>query len=188
MGRGVEKQALANSGTENKMAAGSNANATDIYSKLMPQYQAEATNPQGYSAGDLAAANTAGGQAVGGSVAGAVGQGNLTAARTRNAGGFAPALDAAAQSGMKQSSDNALGVQMANANMKQQNQQAGLAGEANLYGQNSGNALSAMGLSNNSLNAATGAAQQTQGTINAGINTAGKLLGVPGFSQSGVGG
>jgi hypothetical protein len=85
---------------------------------------------------------------------------------------------------MKQSSDNALGVQMANANMKQQNQQAGLAGEANLYGQNSGNALSAMGLSNNSLNAATGAAQQTQGTINSGIDTG---LAVAGLTKSKMG-
>jgi hypothetical protein len=57
------------------------------------------------------AANTASQQSIGGAEAGAVGQGNLEAARTGNTDALAPALDASAQEGMEQLSQNALGVQ-----------------------------------------------------------------------------
>lgn len=125
----------------------------------MPQYQQEATNPTGYDPKDLAAMNTAGSQSVGGATAGAVGELGLQAARTGNAGGFAPAADEAVRSGQRQMSANALGVRGANADLKQQQKQAGLSGLASLYGGNTANMLSALGLQNQSTQTGTQAGQ-----------------------------
>jgi hypothetical protein len=62
------------------------ANAGNLFGSLAPQLTAEATNPQGYGAPTLAKIDTANKQTAGGTQAGAVGQGALLAARTRNAG------------------------------------------------------------------------------------------------------
>ena len=59
------------------------------------------------------------------------------------------------RSGGRQLSENALQVQGANADLKQQQQQAGLKGLEGLYGQNSQDMLSALGLQNQSTNALT---------------------------------
>lgn len=96
------------------------------------------------TAGSIAE-NTAAGQSVGGSNAGAVGQLGLQAARTRNAAGFAPAADLAARNAGHDLSQDALGITA-------QNQRAGLAGLTGLYGTNANNALNALGLENTASN------------------------------------
>lgn len=101
---------------------------------------------------------TAGGQSVGGSVAGAVGQGALSAARTNNAGGYTAALDDSASQGIDKNADIALGVQNQDAQIARQNQQFGLQGLSNIYSGASGRQLDA-------LNTANTASAQTQGAI-----------------------
>jgi hypothetical protein len=103
--------------------------------------------------------NTASQQSVGGSTAGAVGEGNLEAARTNNSGGFAPALDEAVRSGQRTLSQNALDIQGENAKLKQSQQQAGLSGLEGLYGNNTNQMIQALGLGNNATSVGTQAGQ-----------------------------
>lgn len=91
------------------------------------------------------AENTAAGQSVGGSNAGAVGQLGLQAARTRNAAGFAPAADLAARNAAHDLSQTA-------ADITAKNQGIGLAGLNGLYGTNASHALDALGLENTAQN------------------------------------
>ncbi len=134
-------------------AAGFGGNASHIYGTLEPQLEAEAANPQGYGQVDLNAMNTAVGQSTGGATAGAKGEGYLDAARTGNRGGFQTALDESAREGMRTNANAALNIQGKNAELKEKQKQLALAGLGNLYGENSGNELKALGLENESIGA-----------------------------------
>lgn len=154
MPKGVAKDALANSGTANSQASTLSGNASNVYGSLAPTLATEAAHPQGYTPAQQAAQNTAAQQSAGGSNAATVGQGALLASRTRNAGA---AQNAIAQGG-RQASENlsnaAVGTQVNNANLQQKQQQAGIQGEQQLYGQTLGGGMNALGLSNSSLNTA----------------------------------
>lgn len=179
--QGVQSQGSA---LENQALTNSNA----IFNALMPQYEAEATNPSGYGASGIAAMDTAAQQSTGGSTAGAVGKLNQMAARTRNKGGFQIAGDEAARQGARQNSQEAVQVQSANEQLKQQQKQAGLVGEAGLYGENLSTILGALGAENSSLGQQTGANNSEVNAGNSGWlqNTMG-LLGSLGSLGSGVG-
>jgi len=176
---GVKSDDLANSGTANTAATGYGSNAAGLYGSLAPAYSAMAFNPQGYGATNLAKMNTASQQSLGGSNAGVTGQAGLQAARTRNAGGSAAVLDAASQNAMRQNSENAVGTDVANANLQQKQQGEGLAGLSSLYGQNVNAELGEQGVSNQAL----GQAAQIQNpwsqlgmnalkdVVNSGLNT-----------------
>ena len=176
---GVKSDDLANSGTATTAAAGYGGNAAGLYGSLAPAYSAMAFNPQGYGATNLAKMNTASQQSLGGSNAGVTGQAGLEAARTRNAGGSAAVLDAASQNAMRQNSENAIGTDVANANLQQKQQGEGLAGLSSLYGQNVNAQLGEQGISNQAL----GQAAQIQNpwsqlgmnalkdVVNSGLNT-----------------
>jgi hypothetical protein len=135
-------------------------NSNSLYSSLFPAFTAEATNPQGFGATDLAAMNTASQQSIGGATAGAVGQGSLRAARTRNSGGQAAEADSAVKSGEQTLSQNALGIQGENAALKQEQKQAGLSGLSGLYGENNSTMLSALGLGNQATQVGAQAGQE----------------------------
>jgi hypothetical protein len=154
MGSGVKKDALANSGTANAMSSGLYNNAQQAYGSLAPQLNAEITNPQGYTPAQKAAQNTAAQQSTGGSQAGAVGQGALQAARTRNAGGADAAIAQSARTAGQNLSNAALTTETNNANLQQQQRQAGLSGLQSLYGTTLGGSENALGLSNNALQVA----------------------------------
>ena len=172
---GVGSGAFANAGAGiqqagigNQMSGFYKGRANNVFHSLFPTLQGEMTNPQGFGK-DLGAINTANQQSIGGSVAGAVGQGNLQAARTGNAGGFAPALDESARAGARQMSQNAVGVQEANSYLKQQQRDAATRALSGLYGENTDATLKALGLaneglglSNDSLKTALGADQLSQ--------------------------
>lgn len=148
-----------------------------LYNSLLPTYQAEATNPQGYAPQDLAAMNSASSQSLGGALGAVEGEGNLAAARTRNQGSFAPVVGEAAREAMRQHSQNALGIQGQNAMLKEMNRQAGISGEAGLEGEKQNELLSSLGLGTQATNAGTQAGQsgwfqQMLGLINAGANAA----------------
>src|SRR5512146_595876 len=172
MARGATNQANSTYREATGTFNNSSSNAKDLYGQLFPMLTAEATNPQGFDPKDLGAMNTASQQSVGGSTAGAVGEGNLAAARTRNAGGYAPALDEASRAGSRQLSNNALNIQGKNAQLREQNRQAGIKGLGDLYGTNSDAMLKALGLGNQATDTAiksgqSGWFQNLLGAINA---------------------
>jgi hypothetical protein len=141
-----------------------------------------ATNPQGFDQQTMNNMNTAAQQSIGGAVAGTVGQGNLQAARTNNAGGFAPAATQAAHDATAQLSDAALGVQNRNAMLKEQQRSEGISGLENMYGTNASAGENALGLSNQSLQTQNqarqnGWLQNTLGVINTINNSAKSFAG-----------
>ncbi len=166
--------------------------ADKLFGQLSSIYGGQYANPSGMSPTELSDARTAGEQSVGGSVAGAVGQGNLQAARTGNAGGYAAALDQAHRTGIAQNSQNALNVQNANTGIKLAQQQSGLQGMQVLQSGAEQGQLGAMGNNVGAINAETSASpgwfQNLTGLINAGANvwnaTHGK--GGPSMSVSGA--
>jgi len=174
VGRGIEKDSLNTYGN----ATGQSANA---YGTLAPQLNSMVTNPMGYTPTQKANMLTSSSQSIGGSVAGAVGEGNLEAARTNNAGGYSAALDASARQGQVQNSVNALGVQNADAQLAHQNQLFGLHGLDDIYHGANSTALGALGQATNASNNTNA---NTMGWTKMGLN----LLGTPGqFAGVGIG-
>jgi hypothetical protein len=128
-----------------------------LYSTLAPQLSNEATNPQGFAPADLAAMNTAGQQSAGGSEAAAVGAGGLAASRTKNAGAAGSGIAAGVRAAGENLEKGALGTQIKNANVKQQQQQSALKGEEGLYGTDIAGANAALGETAANVNANTNA-------------------------------
>ena len=95
MGKGASSQLFSNSGQAMAASNAENANASNIYGGLEPTLQAEASHPSGYTPMQKAQMNTAAQQSAGGSESGAVGQGGLYAARTKNAGAAQNAIGSA---------------------------------------------------------------------------------------------
>lgn len=159
MARGAQDQAK-KTFTESQDAYNtSTANSNALYKQLFPALNQEATSPQGFDPKDLSAMRTAGEQSLGGATAGAVGEGDLLGARTRNAGGFAPALDEAVRSGQRELSQRAVETEGTNAALKESQRQAGLSGLGNLYGTNTSNMLNSLGIGNQSTKTLTDAGQ-----------------------------
>jgi|SRR5580692_6405934 hypothetical protein len=144
MARGSSQATSAATSAQN-LSNSLEGNASSLYGTVAPQLEAEAAAPSGYAPADLAAMNTAAQQSAGGSQAGAVGQGALLAARTRNAGAPAAAIGQSTRTAGQQLSNAALGTQTANARLKEQQRQAGLTGEENLYGRDLGAGVQALG-------------------------------------------
>jgi hypothetical protein len=157
MSRAAAGAAQKQLGTSNALGAAANSNASNIYSSLEPQLQQEATNPQGYAPQDLSNMRTGARQAGGGATAGITGQENLNVARTRNSAGYNGVLDQAARTGQQTASEDELGVDAANANLKQKQQQSALSSLGNLYGTNVGAGESYYGMAPSEINAWTGA-------------------------------
>ena len=153
MGKGANKQLLGNSGTAQQRSGTYDTAAQSLYGPLTTQLQAEAKNPAGYTPQQLAAMSTASQQSLGGSVGGVLGQSELEAARTNNAGGFQGAEGGAVRSAQRQLSQNALGVQEKQADLQQAQQQQALSALQQLYGTNIGAGENYLSESNTALNA-----------------------------------
>ena len=132
-------------------------NANSLYGDLAPTLESEVAHPAGYAPTDLSAMETGAQESAGGSQAGAVGQGGLYAARTRNKGGAAAAIADASRGAGQQLSKNLLGIRSANANLKNEQQQAGISGLSNLTGLETGASNNALGNVANLSNANTNA-------------------------------
>jgi hypothetical protein len=181
--RGVQKSA----GQANKTATGNSAadrsQASQVYGSVVPGLEQAANNPTGYAPTDINNMLTASQEAVGGGNAAVTGEGKLAALRTRNAGGFAPALDEASRIKGRTLATNALGVSNANAQLKQQQQQTARNQLLGLYGTQSRNALAESGLANQDLETQLaggrqGWLQNTEGVINT-LGNLGKNLRPP---------
>lgn len=151
---GVKKDAFANSGTALGQSNALGANAGAIYGPLSSQLQSQAAHPSGYTPNQMAAQNTAAQQSAGGSMAGTVGQGALLAARTRNAGAAQNAIAQGGRQASQNLSNAAVGTQVRDANLQQQNQHQATQGLEGLYGQELGGSQRALGLSDQALNTA----------------------------------
>src|SRR5690348_6118108 len=128
MARGAQKQAAAAVNNENKVSGDLGSKATSLEDTLIPQYESEITNPQGFGNSSLNAMNTAAQQSTGGATAGAVGAMARAAARTRNRGGYQAGADEAVRSGQREGSQRAVEIQGENAKLKEAQREGGLAG------------------------------------------------------------
>jgi hypothetical protein len=161
VGKGANKQLLNNAGTAQSQNQQLSGQASGINNYLTPTLEAEANNPEGYTPQQMAYMNTASQQSLGGGAAATTGEANLTAARTRNAGGFAGAVGTANRGAQKQLSQNAVGIQTQQAQLQQQQRQQALQSLQSLYGIDENTALAYLNNSNSALNdenAASGAA------------------------------
>jgi hypothetical protein len=101
--------------------------------------------------------NTATLQSGGGTQAAATGQGALLESRTGNKGSGAAAIGEGARAAGENVSKGALSTQMANARMKNQQQQEATTGLENLYNTNMGTSTGALGEVAQNVNANTNA-------------------------------
>jgi hypothetical protein len=146
--------------------------------QVLPFLQSEMNNPQGFGQQGTNELMTAGGQATSGAVGGANEAAQLRASRSGNPSSSASIIDAAARGGAQQQSNNALGIDTANLQQKEAQQQAGAQGISALSGGNIGESLSALGLSNQAVQDYTNAYTKTdwQSSLGAVAGAAGKLL------------
>lgn len=150
------QNAAKNAVNNENSTAGNFANtASTVNSTLQPKLTQEANNPTGYTPTDMNSMLTASAQSLGGANSGITGQANLQAARTRNSAGYGSALDEAQRAKGRQLSQNALNIQSSNANLKQDQQQAGIKGLEGLYGIDLGSMNHAMGLVPSTIDAET---------------------------------
>ena len=162
MPKGVEKDQLQNSASALNLSNQLDANAANIYGALEPTLQAEAAHPSGYTPTQKSAMNTAAQQSAGGSQAATVGEGGLYSARTKNAGAAQAAIGAGSRGAGANLSHEALGTEMADANLANKKQQSGISGLGGLYGTDLSGGENALGLSNQAL---SGAAQSSNSNI-----------------------
>ncbi len=190
MSRGATSAAISNTATGQQDASSLLNAANTAGAPAQSFFQNELNNPQGFSPQQLASMTTASQQSLGGNQAGAVGAGNLLAARTGNAAGLTGALDQSARNNAKQSSQNNLGIQTNQANLQQQQQQSGAQGLESIYGKDLASSLQSLGLSNQAIGQWTNAANETNSALNTGLNVAKlgqSLAGSPGtFAAFGV--
>lgn len=151
MGKGANKQLLNNSGVAQDSSNKLRGSGTDVNNFLMPELKAEADNPEGYTPQQLAYQNTASQQSLGGGVAATTGEADLTAARTRNAGGFQGAVGTANRGAQRQLSQNAVGIESDQAKLQQAQRQQALQSLQSLYGVDEATALGYLGTSNSAL-------------------------------------
>lgn len=151
---GAAKRAATNSAN---VGTREGANANQVGSSLIPGLESEANNPTGYTPQEENNMLVAGEQGAGGANSGITGQANLTAARTRNAGGYGAALDEAARIKGRQLSQNALDVKNKSAELAQEKQGNAQKALAGIYGTDTDAMLKAMGLVPEDVNAAANA-------------------------------
>jgi len=151
----LAKGAAAGNDIANQKLAGSWASPLEqqsqsMQSTLLPFFNQEMLNPQGFNPQTMGEMNTVGGQVASGQVGQAAQAAKLAGARTGNLAGTNAAIDQAAREGMKSQSGNALDVNLENQKLKTAQQQAGVSGLSGLSNEDLQAAL-------NSINAASGA-------------------------------
>jgi hypothetical protein len=144
-------------GDEKNAASTFGSTASSIGGPLTAQLQKQAANPTGFNPTDLNNMLVGSAQGAGGATSGLTGEANLATARTRNAGGFASALDEASRIKNRQLSQNNLDIQGANANLKQHQMDSAQGQLGNMYGMDTKSQLEAMGLVPQSINATVNA-------------------------------
>ncbi len=152
------KQNMATANTENSQLFNQGQQEQQ---QILPFLKSEMTNPLGFGQQGTNEMLSAGGEAASGAVGGATEAANLRASRMGNPSSTASIIDAASRAAGQQQSTNALDVNKANLQEKLAQQQAGEQGISSLSAGNIGESLSALGLSNQSLDAYIKAAANT---------------------------
>jgi hypothetical protein len=160
MPRGDPNAAAAET-SANKMSGVNAGEAAGVFGSLSPFLTTEMTHPAGFDPATMAAMNTGAQQSAGGAAAGAVGQGALRAARTRNRGGANAATEASTRAASQTLSKGLLDVQEANARLRAQQQQEGAGGLERLFGTTTGAGVNSLGEVASNANANTNAANAT---------------------------
>lgn len=161
--KGASSTEKTNEQTAQNWANTNNANASQIQGEILPFYQNEVTNPQGFGQQTLNEMGTTAGQATAGTVGGAIDAAKLSGSRRGNTANTSAIIDAATRAGGKMNSESALDVALKNDQLKQAQQQSGIAGMGGLESQDVNASLSSLGLSNT---AANDVAQQSQAEFN----------------------
>jgi hypothetical protein len=172
--KGASQAAQTNTGIGRSYSEGYQGQVGQIQGEELPFLTNELTNPQGYGAQQIAQMETAGGQATAGAAGAGKEAATLNASRTGNTAAIPGVIDATTRAAMAQQSNNALGIQQANANLKQQQQQEGVSGLEQMYGTDVNAALNALGLSTSAINAQTAADQESNNAIQGYIGDAEK--------------
>ncbi len=154
-GLGTIAKNAANTAADTGASYGSQAGA--VNAQLMPFLTRELNNPQGYTQQQTGSMLNQAEAGAGGATAGLTTEANLASARNRNSGGFSGALDEAARDKGKTLSGISSGIAAQDANLQQQHQQAAASGLSNMYGQDTGAQLKAMGLVAPDVNSAANA-------------------------------
>lgn len=168
--RSAQNQSQQNATKANSVAGGFGATAGSIGSSLIPGLEREANNPVGLTPEQKNNALVTGSEAIGGVNSGVKGAAALDTARTRNAGGLAPALDEAARIKGRQQATNSLDVSNLDTSIANKKQQFAQGELGNLYQGANGDQLKAMGLSDEDINTMlkagqSGWMQQAQGWL-----------------------
>jgi hypothetical protein len=176
---GAKQQASAATG----VGGGFGTGAQQIGSSLIPGLERQANTPTGMTPQEKSAALVSGAESLGGTASGIAGQAGLTAARTRNAGGFANALDEAQRIKGRQLATNAQQVSLEDARLAQEKQRTAQQQLAGLYGVDTSRQLEAMGLANKDLETElqagqSGWEQQLEGGLGTLANVAGAYKGL----------
>jgi hypothetical protein len=162
MSKGSSTAAQTNQGIARNYSEGYQGQGGQIASTELPFLQNELTNPQGFGQQDLSQMQTQGGQATAGALGAGKEAATLNASRTGNTAAVPGVIDATTRNAMQQQSNNVLNTDMANEQLKQQQQQEGSQGLEKMYGTDVSAALQALGLSNNAIQDWTGAQSAVQ--------------------------
>ena len=162
MSKGSSAAAQTNQGIGRNYSEGYQGQGGQIASSELPFLQNELTNPQGFGQQDLSQMQTQGGQATAGALGAGKEAATLNASRTGNTAAVPGVIDNATRSAMQQQSNNVLGTDLANEQLKQQQQQEGSQGLEKMYGTDVSAALQALGLSNQAVGEWTGADNATK--------------------------
>lgn len=152
MARDAQNQAKQTYKQSQDLMTGSSGKANSLYDTLVPSFQNEAANPQGFGQKELSDMTTAAEQSAGGALGAATGRAQQEAAASRNSGSFAPVLDEASRDAGRNLSDTTLGIKNKNALLKESQRQSGLGGLENMFGTENSDVLSSLGLQNQSTN------------------------------------
>lgn len=156
-GSGLGTVAKDAANTAANTGAGYGNDASAVNAQLMPFLTRELNSPQGYTQQQTGSMLNQAEAGAGGATAGLNTEANLASARNRNSGGFSGALDEAARDKGKTLSGISSGIAAQDANLQQQHQQAAASGLSNMYGQDTGAQLKAMGLVAPDVNASANA-------------------------------
>lgn len=152
--REIQGTAKKNAKTASDVATGFGSTAAGIGSSLIPGLERDANNPTGYDPITKNRMLVSNQEAAGGVGAGIAGDANLMAARTRNAGGFARALDESARAKGRLLTSGARDVENESARLAALKQQQARGQLAGLYNTDVSGQLRAMGLSDEDLRTA----------------------------------
>lgn len=129
-----------------------------IQAQLLPFLRGELTASHAFSPTQLNEMLTAASAGGGGAASSLGGEAELYGARTGNTAAVPALLDKIARAKTQGLAKASEGIAAEDVNMTERNRQAGAAGLANLYGQDTGEALKAMGLQNEAINSEVKAA------------------------------